>query len=71
MGEVMSTGEYPFKDGLTVLAAVANAGGFTYRARQEDFDIIRKNTNSEEHLVGTLSTPLKAGDIIRVRERFF
>ena len=31
-GEVLTPGRYPYTDGLDVLAAVATAGGFTYRA---------------------------------------
>src|SRR5690606_8384373 len=33
LGEVKSPGSYPFVNGITVVQAVALAGGFTYRAR--------------------------------------
>jgi polysaccharide export outer membrane protein len=71
MGEVLNNGEFTYKDGMTVLAAIANAGGFSYRARQDDFDIIRKVESGETLIKGNISTPLRPGDIIRVRERFF
>ena len=35
LGEVGSPGEYPYTSGLTVLNAVAAAGGFTYRANKK------------------------------------
>ena len=34
LGEVKKSGEYPYRNGLTVLDAVASAGGFTYRANE-------------------------------------
>lgn len=72
MGEIAKTGEYPFKDGMTILDVVASAGGFSYRARQEDFDIVRKTSEGMEEVIqGQISTRVKAGDIIRVRERYF
>ena len=71
-GEVNEPGEYSFRDGMTVLDIVSKAKGFTYRADQQDFDIIRKLPNQTEKVMeGTLSTRLNASDIIRVRERFF
>ncbi len=36
MGEVAKPGEYPFKDGLNVMSAIALAGGATYRAKEFD-----------------------------------
>lgn len=72
MGEVMNTGEYAYKDGMTVLAVVANAGGFSYRAKQDDFDIIRRSEDGAEKVIkGQISTRIMPGDIIRVRERYF
>ena len=34
LGEVKKGGEYPYRLGLTVMDAVASAGGFTYRANE-------------------------------------
>src|SRR3546814_18555875 len=36
MGEVAKPGEYPYRPGMTVLTAVSTAGGYTFRADQED-----------------------------------
>lgn len=72
LGEVMTGGEYAFRDGMTVLDLVAKSGGFTYRANQSDFDIVRKNQNGLDQVIdGYLSTRIKPGDLVRVRERYF
>lgn len=71
IGEVSRPGSYPYRSGMTVLNAVAMAGGFTYRAKQEEF-FIKRAANAERAKEaagpGTLVLP---GDLIEVRERFF
>lgn len=71
IGEVSRPGSYPYRSGMTVLNAVAMAGGFTYRAKQEEF-FIKRATNAtnikEDAGPGTIVLP---GDLIEVRERFF
>ena len=72
LGEVQNAGEYTYKQGATVLALVANAGGFSYRANQNRFDIVRKNADGTEKVIqAVLSTRLQPGDIVRVKERYF
>lgn len=71
LGEVRQPGEYPYTNGLTVLNAVATAGGFTYRAN-ESFILIKGAEDSTEFRVKLdPSTPILPGDTIRVVERFF
>lgn len=71
LGEVRQPGEYPYSNGLTVLNAVATAGGFTYRAN-ETVILIKGAEDSEEFRVQLdPSTPILPGDTIRVVERFF
>jgi polysaccharide export outer membrane protein len=41
VGEVKNPGNYPYTNGMTVINAVAMAGGFTYRAREDSFYITR------------------------------
>ena len=41
LGEVKNPGKYPYVSGITVLNAVAMAGGFTYRAREGKAEILR------------------------------
>ncbi len=70
LGEVRSPGSYPYVNGMTVLNAVALAGGFSYRALQDDFLLQRGGSNTAgQEVDGT--TPLLPGDIVTVQERFF
>lgn len=72
IGEVMKAGEYPYRGGMTVLDAVAKGGGFTYRADEDDFTIMRKDDDGiPRHIAASLITKLRAGDVVRVRERYF
>jgi protein involved in polysaccharide export with SLBB domain len=71
LGEAASPGEYPFRSGLNVHAAVAMAGGFTYRA-SKSFVLIR-HTGDEvwKEYPLTEPVPIAPGDLIRVPERYF
>jgi len=71
LGEVKDPGSYPFVSGITVLNAVAMAGGFTYRAREERLVIIRGDDPTKREQAGTPDTLLLPGDIVKVQERFF
>jgi len=71
LGEVESSGEYPFSDGMTVLNAVARAGGFTYRANTRIVFIKRAGTNVELEVPLTPDLLVMPGDTIRIGERFF
>jgi len=71
LGEVNKPGEYPYSSGLTVLNAVATAGGFTYRAQSKRV-FIRHHSETEEKPYELQSeTPVAPGDTIRIGERFF
>ena len=41
LGEVRQPGQFPYVEGMTVLTAVAIAGGFTYRAETDYYTITR------------------------------
>lgn len=71
LGEVESSGEYPYSDGMTVLNAVARAGGFTYRANTRIVFIKRAGTNVEVEVPLTPDLQVMPGDTIRIGERFF
>lgn len=71
MGEVREPGEYPFTSGLTVVNAVATAGGFSYRANTRRVFIKRAGAATEVEYPLTVNTPVQPGDTIRVAERFF
>jgi polysaccharide export outer membrane protein len=71
LGEVTRPGEYPFSEGMTVLNAVATAGGFTYRANQGRVFIQREGADREQSFRLEPNLRIEAGDTIRIGERFF
>lgn len=72
VGEVRQPGSYAFVNGMTVLNAVALAGGFTYRARENDFYLNRAADDGDvRRLLAAPNTPVLPGDVITVRERYF
>ncbi|MGH6918327.1 MAG: polysaccharide biosynthesis/export family protein, partial [Geminicoccaceae bacterium] len=70
IGEVTNPGSYQYVNGMTVINAVALAGGFTYRADEDDIIINRGGSEGPE-LEALLDTEVLPGDIINVTERFF
>ncbi len=71
LGEVETPGEYPYTNGLSVLNAVATAGGFTYRANTRRVFIKRADSSTEREYPLSPQTPVAPGDTIRITERFF
>jgi protein involved in polysaccharide export with SLBB domain len=70
IGEVSRPGSFEYVDGMTVINAVALAGGFTYRADQDDIVISRGGSSGPE-IQAAPDTEVLPGDIIEVQERFF
>ena len=71
LGEVARPGTYPYAVDLTVLNAVATAGGFTYRANEHRVYIRHACQADERAYALTPSTPVLPGDTIRIGERLF
>ena len=71
IGEVNEPGSYPYRSGMTVLNAAALAGGFTYRADEDDIDISRGEEGARAEFEATIHTTVKPGDVIRIEERLF
>jgi polysaccharide export outer membrane protein len=71
LGEVVQSGQYPFVNGATAQTAVAIAGGFTPRANRHVAEVTRLHNG--ELITGTLSLtdPIRPGDTIVIRERYF
>jgi polysaccharide export outer membrane protein len=71
LGEIEKPGSYPYVAGITVMNAIAAAGGFTYRANSHQVFIKKVNETSEHkvRLDGVLR--LAPGDTVRVGERYF
>jgi len=70
VGEVRQPGSYPYVDGMNVINAVAIAGGFSYRAKKDEFVIQRKGDESAE-VAANQATSVLPGDVVVVSERFF
>ena len=71
LGEVSKPGQFPYQPGMTVLTAVAIAGGFTYRAVQDNFSIVRSVDKQPVEGSATRQTLVEPGDVITVYERYF
>jgi polysaccharide biosynthesis/export protein len=67
LGEVAKPGSYEYRDGMTVINAVALAGGYSYRANTDGVTIERGNCA----MPTMADTTVLPGDIIRVSERYF
>lgn len=73
LGEVAKPGEYAYQPGMTVLTAVAVAGGFTYRAVQDEASVTRTTSEQGKGEEGR-ATPqdfVAPGDVIKIYERRF
>ena len=71
VGEVQKPGSYPYVTDMSVLNAIATAGGQTYRANMADFYIKRKQDGRVVRVQATQESLLQPGDTVVVRERFF
>ena len=72
IGEVQKPGNYSYVTSMTAINAVAMAGGFTRRARKNDFYIRRTAADGQTVRVEAHSgTVLQPGDTLEVRERLF
>jgi len=71
LGEVNAPGQYPYVPNMTVEAAVAIAGGFAPRADKGNI-LLARNYNGEMMRTRILpDMPMRPGDTITVRERWF
>ena len=71
LGEVEKPGQYTYATGLTVLDAVATAGGFTYRANTGKVMIKHASEDQQKAYPLTASISVTAGDTIVILERHF
>jgi protein involved in polysaccharide export with SLBB domain len=71
LGEVAKPASYPYVSGMTYLTAVAIAGGFTYRAKEDVVFVIRDNDPDKKEIPLAIDRPVLPGDIIRIEERLF
>lgn len=71
LGEVNTSGQYPFVNGMTAQTAVAIAGGFSPRGDQSGVDITRFISGRAVTESVPMTFPIRPGDTVTVRERFF
>jgi len=70
-GNVMVPGVYPMEPGVTVLRALAMAGGVTAMGAQGRVRIVRIVDGAKQEFDVELDDPVQAGDTIVVPARFF
>ena len=71
LGEVTTPGQYPYVANMTVETAIAIAGGFAPRAAKNKVEITRNAPGQQMHGDVPLGFPLRPGDTILVKERWF
>jgi polysaccharide export outer membrane protein len=71
LGEVTTAGQYPYINGMTAETAIAVAGGFSPRADKNKVDLTRVVYGRPVTATVDVSQPVKPGDTIFVKERFF
>jgi polysaccharide export outer membrane protein len=69
LGEVTTPGQYPYVANMTAETAVAIAGGFAPRAFKKTVELTRKGGG--QHTEVPLDYPVRPGDTIVVKERWF
>ncbi len=71
MGQVAKPGEYPYVNGMSILTAVALAGGYTSRADESEAYLRRNGSSKEAQVPADETTKVLPGDIVRISERYF
>jgi polysaccharide export outer membrane protein len=71
-GEVQRPGQLRLERGMTVMQALASAGGLTQRGTQRGLRVSRRGANGQvQALELSLEDALQAGDVVFVRESLF
>jgi protein involved in polysaccharide export with SLBB domain len=71
LGEVTTPGQYPYVAGMTAETAIAIAGGFAPRALKTTVELTRKAGSQQIRSQVPLDYPVRPGDTILVKERWF
>lgn len=71
LGEVTTPGQYPYVANMSAETAVAIAGGFAPRAYKKTVELTRKAGGQQVHSEVPLDYPVRPGDTIVVKERWF
>jgi len=70
-GQVRSPGSFVYDGGITVLQAIALAGGVNERGSTRGIKILRVVSGRQQTIDARSSDPVRPGDTIVVRKRFF
>ncbi len=71
LGEVNTSGQYPFVNQMTVQMAVAIAGGFSPRANRSYAELARVINGEMTTVAVPINTPMRPGDTVVIPERNF
>lgn len=71
VGEVNKPGQFEYRQGMTVLAAISAAGGYTYRAKTGQVAVTRVVDGKDVTASADEFAVIMPGDRIRVYERWF
>jgi polysaccharide export outer membrane protein len=71
LGEVTNSGQFPYVNGMTVQTAVAIAGGFTPRAERVRAELTRGSRGQVVTAEVPIEFPIRPGDTIVIKERWF
>lgn len=71
LGEVKNPASYPYVNGMTIVNAIALAGGYTPRANKDKIVIRRASDPTGKEQQIEEDGAVLPGDVIRVPERFF
>jgi polysaccharide export outer membrane protein len=71
LGEVTTPGQYAYVPNMTAEKAIAIAGGFSARANKNKVELTRSGGGQQIHGDVPLNYPLRPGDTVVVKERWF
>lgn len=71
LGEINKPGAYAYAPDMNGIRAVALAGGYTYRAREDYLQVIRADDPEQRQRRIAITAPIYPGDVVKVPERFF
>lgn len=71
LGEVTQSGQFPYVNGMTVQTATAIAGGFTARAQRSWAEVTRMVDGQLMSAQVPIHFPVRPGDTVVIKERWF
>ena len=71
LGEVRNPGKFSYVPNMTLVQAIAVAGGHTYRAQEDKAEITRETSEGVQTFMAPAKTFVEPGDTIIVKRRWF